>query len=144
MIEISRISSAGETAFARKIRFEVFVDEQRVAPELELDEFEDFSNHYLAKYNGMPAGTARWRFTENGIKLERFAVSKEFRNRGIGSAMVEFLLKEIYSHPEYENKTIYLHAQVDAMRLYSRFGFRKTGNIFDEAGIMHYKMILES
>ncbi|HLF32760.1 MAG TPA: GNAT family N-acetyltransferase [Cyclobacteriaceae bacterium] len=143
MIEIARISSAGEMAIAHKIRFEVFVDEQRVAPELELDEFEDISNHYLAKFNGTPAGTARWRFTENGVKLERFAVSKEFRNHGIGSALVEFLLKDIFNHLEYENKTIYLHAQVDAMRLYSRFGFQKTGNIFDEAGIRHYKMILE-
>ncbi len=142
MIEISRIGNPEDLAIAHGIRFDVFVNEQQVPEDLEL-EFEDESYHYLAKFNHIPAGTARWRFTENGIKLERFAVTRKYRKMGIGSALVEYILKEIHNHPGYNHKMIYLHSQVDAMPLYSKFGFIKTGNTFDEAGIMHYKMILE-
>ena len=141
MINISRIGAPRELAMAHRIRYEVFVNEQHVPVGLEL-EFEDQSNHYLAKFNNIPAGTARWRFTESGIKLERFAVSRKYRKMGIGSALLEFILRDIHNHPEYNDKMIYLHSQIDAMHLYSKFGFIKTGDIFDEAGIMHYNMIL--
>jgi predicted GNAT family N-acyltransferase len=140
MIEVFRIKSAQDLAIAHEIRFEAFVEEQQVPADEEL-EFEEESHHYLAMTDGLPAGTARWRFTEKGVKLERFAVKKDYRSQGIGSALVEFILKEVHNHPEFKGKEIYLHAQISAMPLYSKFGFSQTGGMFDEAGIMHYKMI---
>ena len=141
MIKIRGILRDEELAQAHAIRTKVFVNEQHVPVEEELDEFENSSRHYLAWLNGKAAGTARWRVTEKGIKLERFAVLKEFRKQGVGSALVEFVLKEITDQPGFKNKEIYLHSQLNAMPLYSKFGFRKIGNIFEEAGIKHYKMI---
>ena len=141
MIEIVKISSPHELKKSHAIRLTVFVDEQHVSIEEEMDEFEDSSLHYLAYFNKIPAGTARWRFTEKGIKLERFAVIKEYRNKGIGSKLMQFILNEIKKYPGTNGKEIYLHAQLNAMSLYSKFGFNKTGNMFEEAGIKHFKMI---
>lgn len=124
-----------EQVFA--IRKIVFVEEQECPPELEW-EFEDESIHFMATVGGVPAGAARWRRTEKGYKLERFAVLKEFRNRGVGQELVRAVLADLPSGAEY----IYLHAQVQAAGLYSRFGFEKTGPMFEEAGIRHYKMVL--
>ncbi len=121
------------------IRDEVFVKEQSVEPEIEYDRFEETSEHYLAYVGDEPAGTARWRKTPNGIKLERFAVLKEHRNKGVAAAIIRRILQEI---PESNN--VYLHSQIQVSGLYERFGFRKEGPQFEEAGIQHYKMVLRT
>jgi predicted GNAT family N-acyltransferase len=123
-----------ENVFA--IRREVFVGEQNCPPELEW-EHEEESNHFLATVDGVPAGASRWRKTDKGYKLERFAVLKSFRGKGVGQALVQAVLNDLPPEVDY----IYLHAQVDAVTLYERFGFVKTGPEFEEAGIRHYKMI---
>lgn len=123
------------------IRRKVFVIEQKVAPEEEYDEYEISARHYLLKCDGQPAGTARWRFTEQGskIKLERFAVLPEFRNKGAGTGLVKEVLADVLPY----NFPVYLHAQVPAMNLYARAGFKPEGDLFYEAGIPHYKMIFQ-
>jgi predicted GNAT family N-acyltransferase len=124
------------TAFA--IRQKVFVEEQQVDPQLEYDEFEKDSRHFLATVDHLPAGTARWRKTEDGIKLERFAVFPEFRNQGVGSALLIHVLKDV-GRPE--GKLIYLHAQNQVIPFYEKHGFEISGGEFEEAGILHHKMI---
>jgi predicted GNAT family N-acyltransferase len=123
-----------------QIRQKVFVEEQNVAPEEEYDEFEDSSHQFLAFWEGHPAGTARWRFTDKGVKLERFAVLPAFRGKGIGSALVSHLLETIAQHPDAGKKVKYLHSQLPAVSLYERHGFRKEGDIFEECDILHYLM----
>lgn len=127
---------------AFKIREVVFVVEQEVDPAEEYDEYEDTSTHFLATIDGAPAGTARWRFTKNGVKLERFAVLKEARGKGVGQALVGAVLADIKANPESEGKTKYLHAQLTAMPLYAKFGFEKVGEMFEECNIQHFKMEL--
>jgi predicted GNAT family N-acyltransferase len=142
MIDVSPISNPTdlETAFA--IRRQVFVDEQRVDAREEYDEFEDTSTHFLARVDGIPAGTARWRRTSNGVKMERFAVLKQFRGKGVGKALVQAVLDNIFSQQPEPIESIYLHAQLTAMPLYSSFGFVAVGPMFEEAAIQHYKMVL--
>jgi predicted GNAT family N-acyltransferase len=123
-----------ETVFA--IRREVFVGEQNCPPELEW-EHEEESNHFLATVDGEPAGASRWRKTDRGYKLERFAVLGKFRNKGVGQELVKTVLADL---PE-DAKYVYLHAQIAAVTLYERFGFEKTGPQFEEAGIQHFKMV---
>ena len=67
-----------------EIRRKVFVEEQEVDAREEYDEFETSSTHLVAKFNSLPVGTCRFRNTEKGIKLERFAVLKEYRKDGVG------------------------------------------------------------
>ena len=142
MITVSTIQSKTdlETVFA--IRREVFVEEQHVPAHEEYDEFDATSHHFLALLDGLPVGTARWRRTSRGVKLERFAVRATARGKGAGKALVEAVLNDVFAQQPEPIESIYLHAQVSAMPLYAAFGFVPVGNQFDECGIMHYKMVL--
>ena len=136
MIHKFKFNNKSLAHIAFSIRDKVFVQEQNVEPELEYDEFEDISNHYLLYYKEEPIATARWRETEKGIKLERFAMLKEYRNKGIGSELLKEVLKDVIPL----RKRVYLHAQLNALSYYERFGFIRIGNIFMEADIEHYVM----
>jgi predicted GNAT family N-acyltransferase len=137
-----KITDREELKEAFKIRELVFVFEQQVPASEEYDEFEETSTHFLAKLGGKPVGTARWRFTEKGVKMERFAVLEEARGKGVGQALVTAVLEDLNSSDEAKNKTKYLHSQLTAMPLYSKFGFEKVGEMFEECSIQHYKMEL--
>lgn len=141
-MQVKKIIEPRELQQAFGIREKVFVLEQKVPKEEEYDEFEDTSRHFLAMdEQGQPCGTARWRFTDKGVKLERFAVLKECRGRGVGQALVVAVLEDINRHPQAEGKAIYLHAQLSAIPLYDKFGFVKEGEQFSECDILHYRMI---
>ena len=139
MIRIERFKikdnpGLAEIAFA--IRREVFVVEQFVDPILEYDEYEDTAIHYLLFLDEVPLTTARWRETGKGIKLERFATLKEYRNKGIGNKILDKVMEDVLSL----KKPIYLHSQVNAISFYERNGFVKEGEMFVEADIQHYLM----
>ena len=127
-----------EKVFA--VRREVFVIEQKVNKGEEFDEFEESSIHFLAsdsKGNGV--GSSRWRITDKGLKLERFAVKKEWRGKGVGSKLVEATLSSIEAREGLGNY-LYLHAQLNAVPLYKKYGFVKVGEMFEECNIKHIKM----
>ncbi len=142
-LQVEKISDQKALEKAFEIREKVFVIEQGVDKNEEYDQFEDISNHFLAKRDGQPIGTCRWRFTSDGIKLERFAVLQEERGKGAGQALVSAVLKDIAMHADTASKTIYLHAQLEAVPLYAKFGFQKVGEIFEECNIQHFKMVLK-
>ena len=121
-----------------EIRTRVFIREQNVEPELEY-EFEDESHLYLLYFKDEAVGTARWRDTEQGVKLERFAILPEFRNMGLGTQLLEAVMKDALR----SGRPIYLHSQLKALSYYHRAGFRKKGNKFTEADIDHYLMVYE-
>jgi len=137
MIAIKNVTSKEDLDKVFEIRRIVFVDEQNCPPELEWEN-EDVSHHFLATYNDVPAGACRWRKTDNGFKLERFCVLKEFRGKGIGQKLVQSVLENLPSNADY----IYLNAQLKAMPMYSKFNFITEGPQFEEAGIQHFKMVL--
>ncbi len=136
VVKIAQNSPDLQKAFA--IRHEVFVVGQGCPAELERNQEEE-SHHFLALVNDDPAGASRWRKTDNGIKLERFAVLDQYRGQGIGQALVKAVLNDLPADTKY----IYLHAQSPAVGLYEKFGFEKVGPEFEEAGIRHYKMVLK-
>jgi predicted GNAT family N-acyltransferase len=141
MLRVKLIETETEQAQAFQIRHTVFVVEQNVPEDLELDEYESVSRHFLAlNEGGQPCGAARWRFTDKGIKLERFAVLPAYRGKGAGVALVEGVLADIEAHLERKDKLIYLNAQKSAKDFYIRFGFQVIGDEFWEAGIPHYTM----
>ena len=142
MPTVEKITTKEGLQAAFGIRELVFVVEQEVDAAEEYDEFEDSSVHFLAKVDGVSVGTARWRFTANGVKMERFAVLKAARGKGVGQALVAAVLEDISKHPEAQGKKKYLHAQIHAMPLYAKFGFQIVGDQFEECAILHYKMEL--
>ena len=131
-------SNKNEIQKCFKIRKKVFVEEQNCDPKDEY-EFEEESTHYLLSKKNTPLATARYRKTENGIKMERFAVLKSKRGKGYGIKILKKMILDL-SHSKL---TKYLHAQVQVVKFYEKVGFKKIGEKFDEVGIMHYKMILE-
>jgi predicted GNAT family N-acyltransferase len=140
-LEVTKITSREDLFLAHKIRHEVFVVGQNVPAEEEIDQYENDCTHFLARINNIPCGAARWRETANGVKLERFAVLESYRSQGVGSALVAAVLRDIEAKPETASRRKYLHAQISAMPLYQKFGFRKEGEMFRECDIDHYAMI---
>jgi predicted GNAT family N-acyltransferase len=124
---------------ANEIRRKVFVEEQQVSREEEYDSFEESSIHYLVYLNDLPIGTARWRITKDGIKLERFAVLQEYRNSGAGTVILKKVLEDVIPL----GKKVYLHAQITAINFYLKANFATEGDEFIEANIRHYKMVLQ-
>lgn len=142
MVTVKKIAQQQDLEKAFQIREEVFVIEQEVAPEEEYDAYEDTSTHFLAlDADNNPCGTARWRKTDHGIKLERFAVLKKLRGTGVGRLLVSSVLEDIEKN-EGKESIVYMHAQSHAISFYKKFGFVKEGEEFDECGIMHFKMTL--
>ena len=120
---------------AFSIRHKVFVIGQNCPEDLEY-EFEEESTHFLLFEDGVPLATARHRKTEKGIKLERFAVLETARGKGYGMQILQAILHDLKD----ETKVKYMHAQQQVIPFYEKVGFEKAGDLFEEAGIMHYKM----
>tara|TARA_B100000780_G_scaffold18878_1_gene12256 strand:+ start:35 stop:460 length:426 start_codon:yes stop_codon:yes gene_type:complete len=137
MVEIKKFRFKNEVLMkkAHKIRYDVFVIGQNCPEELEW-EFEEESTHFLLIENDIPLATARHRKTDNGFKLERFAVLSQARGKGFGMLILKAILDDIKE----SNALKYMHAQEQVTPFYEKVGFEKSGNIFEEAGIMHYKM----
>ena len=137
MIEIKKFRFEDEELMkeAHKIRYDVFVIGQNCPEDLEW-EFEEESTHFLLIENNIPLATARHRKTDNGLKLERFAVLSQARSKGFGMLILKAILEDIKD----SNALKYMHAQEQVIPFYEKVGFEKSGNVFEEAGIMHYKM----
>lgn len=133
-------SDAALFDIAKNIRYTTFVLEQAVDPDLELDGLDPEAHHFLVKAGSNFLATARYRFTHEGIKIERFAVVKEFRSKHIGSFLLMQMLKELTRL----NRPIYLHAQDTAVNFYLKHDFYIVGEAFVEADIIHYHMFLKS
>ena len=121
---------------ALEIREKVFIQEQQVARDLEVEN-EDQARYYLLLLDEKPVGTARWRKTSEGIKLERFAVLPEYRNQNLGSEILKAVLNDLKNRTE----KVYLHSQIKAIPYYQRQGFEKHGPMFVEANIRHFMMV---
>ncbi len=129
-----------EREMAFKVRETVFIDEQKVSRREEMDEFEDKATHIVAYYNDEIAGCARIRFLENRSKLERIAVLPEFRKKGVGRKIVEFLVD--YSKKMGAEEAV-MHAQINANDFYMKCGFLPRGEEFMEADIRHVEMYMK-
>jgi len=124
----------------KAIRHTVFVQEQKVDEKEEYDQYEETSSHFLALADDRAAGTARWRETEKGFKLERFAVLENFRGVGVGAGILKTILEEVIPLAKAKDKPIYLHAQVRVLQFYIKAGFEAYGEEFVEADIVHKAM----
>ena len=139
MVDIKKFTFSDESLMkkAHEIRHEVFVIGQNCPEDMEW-EFEEESTHFLIFYNEKAVATARHRKTKKGFKLERFAVLNSERGKGFGHIVLKAILNDL---SEYKGE-IYMHAQTEVIPFYEKMGFKKSGEEFEEAGIMHFKMKL--
>ena len=138
-LKIKRVSSQLELVQVFTIRICVFVREQRVPAEIELDTDDQRAIHFLALDSAKAVGTARVVMRHGDAKIGRMAVLKSYRRKGVGAALLK---RAILAAKRLHARRIYLHAQVTVSGFYERMGFRAVGKIFDEAGIAHRKMVL--
>ena len=117
-----------------KIRFEVFVDEQNVPEDLEIDGLDDEAKHVLAYIDGKPIGTGR--ILSDG-HIGRVAVLKKYRGLGIGNSIMKVLIKWAQQN---KFEKLWLSSQWHAHSFYLGLGFVCEGDIYEEAGIDHIKM----
>lgn len=120
---------------ASPIRFQVFVREQRVPAEIELDDMDAPSLHAIAFENEKAIGTGR--LLPDG-HIGRMAILKEWRRRGIGAAILKALIDAAERRGDRE---IALSAQLHAVQFYRTHGFEPVGDVYEEAGIPHQAMV---
>ena len=119
------------------IRFRVFVDEQAVPPEIELDEYDAVAIHALAVDEGEAVGTGRMYLEDGAARIGRMAVDLPHRRRGVGGLVLSFLEEEARARGATE---IILHAQDYVKDFYASHGYTEHGDTFMEAGILHVEM----
>jgi len=150
------------------VRYAVFVDEQGVPEDLEVDEYEAASTHFVGYRDaasaatekeaeteaaeeavdeagggggrGEPVAAARLREYEPGVgKVERVAVRAAHRGEGLGAAVMD----AVEAHAAREGfDELYLHAQLHVEGFYADRGYERDGEPFTEAGIEHAAMRL--
>ncbi len=132
-----RIAHASDMEAVYALRFEVFVDEQCVPREEELDEHDTDARHYLAEENGTVIGCARLITDADGVHIGRLAVKGSHRGRGVGTAICRRILEDCRTEG---HKRVWLNAQTRAIGFYQTLGFSAEGPVFFEAGIEHRRM----
>ena len=136
-IKIQRWKNAKCSAY--DIRLAVFIREHHVPENMEFDLEDESAWHALAYLNNNCIGTARLNVDNQIGKIGRMAVLSQYRGMGVGRQLIQSLLK--YGQSLDVNKYA-LNAQLSAIRFYEKIGFEVIGNIFQEVGIAHQKMVL--
>ncbi|PKG25573.1 GNAT family N-acetyltransferase [Niallia nealsonii] len=124
-----------EDAFA--IRRTVFVDEQQVPLEEEMDQFEKDSTHFVLYNNQKPVGAGRYRLVDNYGKVERICILKENRKDGAGKILMNSIEEYAYEH---KAPALKLNAQTQAIPFYEKLGYKIVSEEFLDAGIPHKTM----
>jgi predicted GNAT family N-acyltransferase len=116
------------------VRFNVFVNEQCIPADQEVDTFDPVCLHAVIAFNGQPVATGR--LCPDG-RVGRMAVLKNYRGQGLGTEILGAL---VLAAAQRNLPLTYLHGQVQAIRFYEKFGFIAEGPEFEEAGIAHRLM----
>lgn len=141
------IATADDFVSAQNLRHTVFVGEQGVAPEIERDGLDDAARHFGVRVREEGSkedrfvGTCRVRLTGSAAKIERVAIDKSCRNRGIGRVLMRYIINEFSRGGDI--RLFKLSAQSFAVPFYEKLGFKTRGSEYIEAGMPHYDMILE-
>lgn len=122
-----------------ELRTRIFVDEQKVPADMEIDEHDPICQHYkVTDPDGNIVATARLLAS---AYIGRMCVDQALRGSGIGETLLRYVIK----HAETQGfRQLHLNAQVDAVPFYQRFGFVTNSDIFIEAGINHQHMTRDS
>jgi predicted GNAT family N-acyltransferase len=124
----------------KNIREKVFIQEQKVTPQLEWDGMDEKAIHFLVFNDKAAIGCARAIVIKDHMQLGRMAVLKEYRSQGIGSALIE---KAMTTAKLNQLSAIYISAQCHAIDFYKKFGFEVTSDIYLDAEIPHRDMTLD-
>ncbi len=134
------IGETRDIATCQALRRVVFIEEQGVSPQDEMDGRDEGARHLLARLDGAPIGTARL-LTEGPVgKIGRVCVRAEARGKGVGVALIRAAVELFRGVPGVQK--VKLGAQTHAMGFYAALGFEAVGEVYQDAGIPHRDMVL--
>lgn len=133
--------SAEDRQACLTLRQEVFVREQNVPPELEVDGLDPACRHFAVKVRARTIATCRIRTLDTAAKIERVAVAKDFRGMGAGKKLMEHIIRLLAQSPGLDR--LKLSSQTHAVPFYEKLGFTPHGSEYLDAGIPHYDMLLK-
>jgi predicted GNAT family N-acyltransferase len=137
-ITVKLVETKAELESAISVRFRVFVAEQNVPPEEELDEEDAAATHVIALHHGSIVGTGRLLSRDPAVAIiGRMAVDKSWRRQGVGGLILEFLEDEARTQGMRQSV---LHAQEYVKSFYAAHGYREHGDPFVEVDIPHIEM----
>ncbi|AUB31230.1 GNAT family N-acetyltransferase [Spiroplasma floricola] len=137
LVDFSNVNLVFDQAL--EIRRKVFCEEQNYPLEEEIDEYDELSFHVVGFYNDKPVSCARIVKKDDEWYLGRIAVLKEFRGKGLGLELVNYLVD--FTTNKLKAEEIYLNAQETAIALYEKVGFKIISKPFYEGKIKHFKMV---
>lgn len=139
-MNIEIVETPEERKHAFHVRTVVFVEEQKVPEEEELDQFDETAIHFVGYKDNQPIAASRLRFVGEYGKLERICVLKEYRGKSFGKDMIQAMENIIKKNGYTKAK---LNAQTHAEDFYKKLGFKTVSGEFLDAGIPHVTMIKE-
>jgi predicted GNAT family N-acyltransferase len=137
-LNVKVVSTNQEFEDALKVRREVFIEEQQVPEEEEIDQFEDVCTHVVVYDNEKPVAAGRLRDYDGLGKMERICVLASHRNHGLGKVVMD-KLEELAKEKRFHK--LKLNAQTHAEGFYARIGYETVSDVFMDAGIPHVTMI---
>ncbi len=140
-ITCQEITAPEEKQDCFALRRAVFVEEQKIPADLEIDGLDAEARHFAIKGDGQLIATCRVRRIGSAAKIERVAVLKDFRRKGIGEELMKYVLQEMRAAGDIQ--LLKLSSQADAVPFYERLNFVRRGPEYMDAGMPHYDMTRE-
>ncbi|WP_058308114.1 GNAT family N-acetyltransferase [Gracilibacillus massiliensis] len=137
-MEIKIVNTDQELKDAYQVRSIVFVEEQGVPEELEIDDLEKEAVHFVGYHGKNPVAASRMRFVDDYAKLERVCVLADNRGKGYGKDIIFFMEKVAKEKGLEKSK---LNGQIHAEAFYQSLGYKTISDEFMDAGIPHVTMI---
>ena len=141
-LSLKPVLSKEDALIMAKIRTDVFLIEQSVPPQDEFDGSDEGQEHLLIYKDQTPIGAIRYTFDEERlVHLSRICTLKQYRGFGYTKKALSFLIEMLLAKT---NPLIFtLGAQVQALGFYEKLGFKKVGDVYLDANIPHFKMVLK-
>ncbi|SFA42935.1 Predicted N-acyltransferase, GNAT family [Parageobacillus thermantarcticus] len=138
-VAIGRKSDTPLYKDALHVRRTVFIEEQHVPEEEEIDKFEQDATHFVLYDGEKPVGAGRFRTIDDGVgKIERICILPQYRDRGAGKQLMETI--EMFAKEQGIRK-VKLNAQTHAEPFYQKLGYDTVSDVFMDAGIPHVTMV---
>jgi predicted GNAT family N-acyltransferase len=137
-VTVKIVENQKELEDAYSVRKTVFVEEQAVPLEEEIDAYEEEAKHFIMYQDGSPVGAGRFRLVDGFGKVERICVMKEARKTGAGKAIMNAIENFAFKNDIHKLK---LNAQTQAIPFYAGLGYEVISEEFMDAGIPHKTMV---
>lgn len=137
-MEIKVVATKDEREDAYYVRMKVFVEEQKVDVEEEIDQYEEEATHIVVYDEGKPVGAGRLRVVDGYGKMERICVMLSHRKAGVGKLIMSKM--ESLAVDKGLSK-LKLHGQTHAEGFYEKLGYVTVSGEFMDAGIPHVEMV---